>query len=193
MSEKRMLAILGSPIKGGTIARMLECTADAARNSGWKVDQVNLYEKHFSYCTGCRSCIRTGKCYIEDDIRQITALIKECDVVVLAAPVYWANVPAVVKNLFDRLLGVAMEETATFPKPRLSGKKYILLTACNTPAPFSWIFGQSRGAIRCMDEFFRTAGMECVGKAVATNTSKNRELSKALIRKLTGFHLGVSG
>ncbi len=25
----------------------------------------------------------------------------------LAAPVYWANVPASVKNLFDRLLGMA--------------------------------------------------------------------------------------
>lgn len=41
----------------------------------------------------------------------------------------------------------AMEETNTFPKPRLSSsQKYILLTACNTPAPFSWICGQSRGA-----------------------------------------------
>lgn len=79
-----MHAILGSPNKEGTIARMLDCTADAARNSGWKVDQVNLYEKRLSYCTGCRSCIRTGKCYIEDDIRQITELIKECDVVLAA-------------------------------------------------------------------------------------------------------------
>lgn len=64
-------------------------------------------------------------------------MLRECDTVILAAPVYWANVPAPVKNMFDRLLGVAMEETATFPKPRLSGKKYMLLTACNTPSPFS--------------------------------------------------------
>lgn len=64
--------------------------------------------------------------------------------VVLAAPTYWANVPAIVKNMFDRLLGVAMEEADKFPKPRLSAKqKYILLTACNTPSHFLFYVGKA--------------------------------------------------
>ena len=87
--------------------------------------------------------------------------------VVLAAPVYWANIPAVVKNIFDRLLGVAMEETKTFPKARLSkNQKYFLLTSCNTPAPFSYLCGQSTGTIRSMKEFFKTSGMKYAGKCV---------------------------
>ena len=98
-------------------------------------------------------------CVRKDDVQEIAELLKICDIVILAAPTYWANVPAIVKNLFDRLLGVAMEETKTFPKARLSNKqRYILLTACNTPAPFSSLFGQSTGSIRCMKEFFKTAG-----------------------------------
>lgn len=99
-------------------------------------------------------------------------------------PVYWANVPAPVKNLFDRLLGTAMEETAAFPKPRLQGKQYMILTSCNTPAPFSWIFGQSRGAIRNMDEFFKTAGMKSTGKVVCANAKHKKELSKRTIEKI---------
>lgn len=67
------------------------------------------------------------------------------------------------------------EETNTFPKPRLSGKRYMLLTACNTPFPFSWICGQSRGAFRNMDKFFKTAGMKCMGRFACTNTSKRKE------------------
>ena len=110
-------------------------------------------------------------------------LLQKCQLVILAAPVYWANVPAPVKNLFDRLLGTAMEETDTFPKPRLQGKRYMLLTSCNTPAPFSWICGQSRGAIRNMDEFFRTAGMKPIGKVVCTNAKSKKELSKQTIKK----------
>lgn len=77
-----------------------------------------------------------------------------------------------------------MEETAAFPKPRLQGKRYMILTSCNTPAPFSWIFGQSRGAIRNMDEFFKTAGMKSTGKVVCANAKHKKELSKRTIEKI---------
>jgi len=110
--------------------------------------------------------------------------LRECQIVFLAAPVYWANITAPVKNLFDRLLGTAMEETSTFPKPRLKGKKYMVLTSCNTPFPFSWIFGQSRGAIRNMDEFFKTAGMKQIGKVVYAGASSKKELPKHIVRKI---------
>lgn len=72
----------------------------------------------------------------------------------------------------------------TFPKPRLKGKKYMILTSCNTPSPFSWIFGQSRGAIRNIDQFFKTAGMKSMGKIVCTNAVNRKELPKPLIQKI---------
>lgn len=184
MSRKKLLAILGSPHRSGTTAAMLTCAVHAAEKNGYDVTKINLYEKQICFCTGCRTCLRTGTCIQKDDIQQIASLLQECHVVILAAPVYWAGVPAPVKNLFDRSLGVAMEETNTFPKPRLSGKKYMLLTACNTPFPFSWICGQSRGALHQMDEFFRTAGMKCMGRFVCTNTSKREKLPTFLIGKI---------
>ena len=154
MNEKRLLAILGSPHTSGTTATMLNYAIRRAEEMGYTVTKINLYEKNLSYCTGCRACMNTHTCIQKDDIQEIVMCLQKCQTVLLAAPVYWANVPAPVKNLFDRLLGTAMEETSTFPKPRLKGKKYMLLTSCNTPFPFSWIFGQSGGAIRSMDEFF---------------------------------------
>ena len=105
--------------------------------------------------------------------------------VVLAAPVYWANIPAVVKNIFDRLLGVAMEETKTFPKARLSkSQKYFLLTSCNTPAPFSYLCGQSTGTIRSMKEFFKTSGMKYAGKCVWAGQDK-QAMPKSIKKKIT--------
>lgn len=184
MNEKKVLAILGSPHINGTTAAMLDCAIHKAEKTGYTVTKINLYEKKLSFCTGCRVCMSTQICVQKDDIQEIVALLNECQTVFLAAPVYWANVPAAVKNLFDRLLGTAMEETATFPKPHLQGKKYMLLTSCNTPAPFSWIFGQSRGAIRNMDEFFKTAGMKPIGKIVCANAANKKELPKPLIKKI---------
>lgn len=184
MNNKKVLAILGSPHSNGITAAMLDHAMREAQKAGYTVTKINLYEKSLAFCTGCRKCLNIGVCVQKDDIQEIADLFKECQIVILAAPVYWANVPAPVKNLFDRLLGTAMEETKTFPKPRLQGKKYIILSSCKTPAPFSWICGQSRGAIRNIDEFFKTAGMKSVGKIVCTNAVGRSVLSKSLLRKI---------
>ena len=184
MNGKGLLAILGSPHANGMTAAMLNYAIRRAEEMGYNVTKINLYEKNLSYCTGCRACMDTQTCIQKDDIQEIVMCLQKCQTVVLAAPVYWANVPAPVKNLFDRLLGTAMEETSTFPKPRLKGRSYMLLTACNTPSPFSWIFGQSRGAIRSMDEFFKTAGMKPVGKIVCAGAANKKELPKLTIKKI---------
>lgn len=184
MNEKNLLAILGSPHVNGTTAAMLDYAIRKAEKMGYNVTRINLYEKNLSYCTGCRACMDTQICIQKDDIQEIAVCLQKCQTVLLAAPVYWANVPAPVKNLFDRLLGTAMEETNTFPKPRLTGKKYMLLTSCNTPFPFSWIFGQSRGAIRSVDEFFKTAGMKSIGKIVCAGKAAKKELPKQTIKKI---------
>lgn len=184
MGEKDVLAILGSPHKDGITAAMLSFAVRECEKSGCSVTKVDLYEKNLAYCTGCRACMDTQICVQKDDIQEIAASLKKCRLVILAAPVYWASVPAAVKNLFDRLLGTAMEETDRFPKPHLSGRKYLLLTSCNTPAPFSWIFGQSRGAIRNMDEFFKTAGMKASGKIVCAGAKNKKTLPKRIAARI---------
>lgn len=182
--QKRILAILGSPNKEGGTGSMLNYAVKISEQRGYCVEYIDLYDKNIAYCNGCRSCIKTQICVQKDDVQEIAESIKTCDIVILAAPTYWANVPAIVKNLFDRMLGVVMEETKTFPKARLSNKqKYILLTACNTPAPFATLFGQSTGAVRCMKEFFKTSGMKYGGKCVWTGRDK-KELPQWMKRKI---------
>ncbi len=42
----------------------------------------------------------------------------------------------------------------------------------------SWLFGQSRGVIRSMDEFFKTAGMKPIGKIVCVGTTNKKRVTK---------------
>lgn len=182
--NKKILAILGSPHTEGTTAAMLECAVCRAEKSGYSVTKINLFEKNIAFCKGCEACYKTENCIINDDMKEITEQLRQCGTVILAAPVYWANVPAPVKNMLDRLLGAAMEKTKTFPKPRLKGRNYIILTSCHTPSPFSWIFGQSRGLIRNIDEVFKTAGMKPAGKIVFSGAKNNKELPKRTVRKI---------
>lgn len=182
---KHLLAILGSPHPHGSTSAMLDCAVFAAKKAGWEASVISLYQKDIAPCTGCRACMAAGACVRQDDVQEIARLLKTCNAVILAAPTYWANVPGPVKNLFDRLLGTAMEDTPRFPKPRLSpNQRYLLLTACNTPYPFSWICGQSRGAIRAMDEFFKTSGMRCMGKITFSGAKGSAKLPASVTRKI---------
>lgn len=195
MASKKLLAVLASPHRNGATAAMLDCAVQAAQQAGWQVHTVFLYEKRLAYCTGCRACDRTGTCVHRDGQQELAARWREADAVALAAPTYWANVPAVLKNLFDRLRGAAMEDTPRFPKSRdFAGKRYLLLTSCNTPFPFSVLAGQSRGALRAMEEFCRTAGMKRLGKVAfagangksALPAGVRRRIERCWKRELTG-------
>ena len=187
MNEKKLLAILASPHRDGSTAAMLRCAEQAAARAGWEVEEVFLYEKRLGFCRGCRRCVTTGLCVQQDELQRLAEAWKSCGAVVLAAPTYWANVPAALKNLFDRLLGPAMEDSPRFPKPRaFAGKRYLLLTACNTPFPFSRLAGQSSGTLRAMKEFCRTAGMKPLGSVAFPGAKGGNQLPPQVRRKIEG-------
>lgn len=182
---KKVLGILGSPRKNGKVATVLSKILDTAELNGHEVKQVDLYDMKMEFCRGCMTCRTTGKCIIDDGLNGLALEIVSSDVVVLAAPTYWANVPAVVKNLFDRMAGYVMKsEKGKPPKPLCSkNQKYILVTACTTGFPFNVIFSQSTGATRAMNEFFKRAGMSNNGIITLTNTWVTENIpSKILVR-----------
>lgn len=185
MDTKKVLAIQGSYRKDGKTSTMLRAAVEEAKKLGHEVTELNLFEKKIDFCKGCGKCDSTGECVFKnDDIGEITELIKEADVIILAAPVYWGNMPAIVKNLFDRLTGAAMEHTLGFPKPRLTGKRYILLTACNTRSPFDRLAGQSTGIRRTVHEFFKTSGVKKIGVAVSPDTLRRKQVTPKQIDRV---------
>lgn len=185
MNRYKIVAIQGSYRENGITTSMLRYATDKVRGLGHEVTYINLFEKKIDFCKGCRKCLEIEECVFKnDDMPEITRLIKSADIIILAAPAYWANTPAIVKNLFDRLLGASMMETKTFPKPRLAGKRYIFFTACNTRMPFAKWFGQSSGIIRVVREYFKTSGIKCMGTVVCDNTGINKEVPERKFKKI---------
>lgn len=182
---KTVIGILGSPKKDGKVAAMLKEFLNGAEKAGNRVKQVNLYDMDIAYCEACMYCRKHGKCIINDDLNALASEIVKADAVVLAAPTYWANVPAAVKNLFDRMAGYAMEFAGKgIPKPKLSkDQRYVLITACSTPFPFNKI-RQSRGSLQAMKEFFKSAGMSHAGSVVLPGTFGLKEVPSGLLGKV---------
>lgn len=98
----RVLGIAGSPRRGGNSDRLLDACLSAARLAGAETDLLVVADADVAPCRGCNACSKTGACVVRDGMQDVYARIDAADAIVIASPVYFATVPAVLKALYDR-------------------------------------------------------------------------------------------
>ena len=99
-----VLGLQGSPRLKGNTNYLLDTFLDEAANRGAYTEKLHVARMNIAPCIGCGHCEKKGFCVIRDDdmAASMYALLRRADVVVLASPVYFYNVPAVMKALVDR-------------------------------------------------------------------------------------------
>lgn len=172
----KVLVLHGSPRKNGNVAGLLKKETDRLleKNPSAEIIWENVCDLHFDFCRGCMACRSKGSCVLpEDDAHRIEKEIKECDMLMVGTPVYWGNMNGKLKCLFDRLVGVMMEESKRgIPIPLHKGKKAVIVTSCTTPFPFNYICGQSGGAVRAVREILKSSGFKVIRKTNLSNTKR---------------------
>jgi multimeric flavodoxin WrbA len=99
----RVLCIAGSPRRGGNSERLLEACVQGIAEAGGEPDVLIAADSGVQPCRGCNSCSRTGECVIVDGMVDVGRRIDSAGAIVVASPVYFATVPAVLKTLYDRM------------------------------------------------------------------------------------------
>lgn len=99
---KKVLILSGSPRKGGNSDLLCDEFMRGAMEGGHDVEKVRVQEKNIAGCMGCSACQNTGVCVIKDDMADIMQKMIDCDVMVLASPVYFYSVSAQLKAVIDR-------------------------------------------------------------------------------------------
>jgi multimeric flavodoxin WrbA len=103
----KVLGIHSSPFKEGNTAFLLNLALEeAAKTEGVTTEAVALSGLAIGDCRHCNWCIAQQTpdklCSIEDDASPILQKIKECDVLVLASPVYFGRLSGSMACLIDR-------------------------------------------------------------------------------------------
>jgi len=81
---------------------MRECL-DEFTTHGWTVLEFYLSGKAVKPCIGCETCVESGVCAIsDDDMTELFNALAGCDAVIIGSPVYYRNVTAQLKAVFDR-------------------------------------------------------------------------------------------
>jgi len=180
----RILVLNGSARKNGTVANLLKEIADGASNK-YEVEWIDVHELRIRPCTACMKCRPDRECILPQDDGHVTGRkIKDADGLIVGTPTHWGNMSAQLKLLFDRNVPIFMGEKPNgMPFPRQKGKPAVIVTACTTPWPFNFIAGQSRGAIRAVNEVLHYGGYKLLGKIVKSGTKVKPDISKNLLRK----------
>jgi NAD(P)H-dependent FMN reductase len=106
----RVVAIVGSYRKGGTVDCAVEAVLEGAREKGAETHTIYLTSRHIEFCANCRECTQKpgperGKCKQRDDMEPILEEIEEADAVVLGSPVNCYNATALFRRFMERLVG----------------------------------------------------------------------------------------
>ena len=128
----RLLAVYGSPRKGGNSSVLLEYFLEGVKDSPFEIERVYLRDLHFSHCTECGRCAKTGMCVIKDDMQPLYDKLLNYERIVVSCPVFFLGPPAITKAFLDRtqalwnrkyLLGIN-------PVPEGVQKRGFLLSVC---------------------------------------------------------------
>ena len=188
----KILAIIGTGRKKGTVVRLCESLLEGARASGHHTKIINLHDYDIKNCSGCWKCVNS-QCPIQDDFQGVFHEVLDADVIVLGAPCYWSNVPGVMKTFFDRHTGYAMQKPQnanTFfemstknkflvmakelknlgPMMNIRNKKFILLSAMTLPSPIAHISGDYKGLIKPVKQYTKKMKGTLIRKLVFTDT-----------------------
>ena len=130
----RVLVLMGSPRKQGNTAALLEPFCAQLRQCGAAVEVIWLYDKEIQPCVACRSCQKDWTafgCSRTDDGQELFDKVLDCDLLVLATPIYaWYCTPPM-KALLDRLVYGMNKFYGESVGPSLwKGKAVALLETC---------------------------------------------------------------
>lgn len=107
---RKIVILNGSPRKAGNTSALTAEFTKGAKEAGHSVTEFFLDSMDIHGCKGCFGghSSRECPCVQRDDMDKIYPAVKECDVIVLATPLYYWNMSGQIRTAFDRLF--ALEE-----------------------------------------------------------------------------------
>lgn len=100
----KVLIINGSPRVNGNTTLALEQMINVFNADGIEVDYVQVGNMDIRGCIACAACHNgRSNCVIDDIVNELAPRFEECDGMVIASPVYYANANATLIALLDRL------------------------------------------------------------------------------------------
>ena len=154
---KKVVAVLGSPRRGGNSETIADKILDTAKSLGAQTTKFALNELSFRGCQACMGC-KTGSetCVVNDDLAKVLDAVRESDAFIMTSPIYFGEVTGQLKSAIDRMYSFLGPDYMTNPNPgRLApGKNCVFVLTQGNPDEKAFDVFQNYG------RFFKRFGCE---------------------------------
>lgn len=108
--NKKIVILNGSPRRNGNTSALVREFTKGAESAGNTVIEFFLDRMNIHGCKGCFGghSSKECPCVQKDDMSQIYPAVRDCDVIILASPLYYWNMSGQLRTTVDRLF--ALEE-----------------------------------------------------------------------------------
>lgn len=101
---KKILVLQGSGRKNKNTHTLAQSFINGAEASGNEITYVQLAGMDINECIDCKHCFtHEGQCVQNDDMQKIYALLHTHDMLVLATPIYFFGMTALIRGPLDRM------------------------------------------------------------------------------------------
>lgn len=134
------------------------CTDDEESIS---IDELHVASMNIAACKGCFACWQKtpGICCIKDDMQKVIEKLIDADLILWSFPLYYFNVPGILKNLIDRQLPMSLPFMSSKQngygsgshdsRYDMGGKRHVLISTCG----FYSAVGNYDSVLRMFDHF----------------------------------------
>jgi len=177
----KILAICGSPRKGGNSDLLLEAFLKGAHFAGGRTQRIFLNNLCFKPCQECGGCDKTCRCILRDDLRRVYSAVEDADIVAVASPIFFGSISAQVKMMIDRFQPFWIKKEI-FKKPPLSVKKRIGVLLCASGTERRDFFENAKKIIKI---FFAVLDIEYAGDIYCGGIDKKGKIKgmKGVLKK----------
>jgi multimeric flavodoxin WrbA len=179
----RVLAILGSPRKGGNTDTLTGRLLDGAKEAGHEVETIALRSLRIAPCIGCEKCWQIDKrpCAFKDQMPYDA--IAAADVLIFSTPVYWYAPTAIMKAFVDRLVPLNRPQGRSL----IEGKGAVLITAYEEEGPAA-----AEPLVRMMELSFDYLGLRFVDRLIVDGVGPKGAVQQKPEALEQAYRIGMS-
>lgn len=186
----KVLCLQGSPRKKGNSATIAKRFLKVAEDRGAITETFILNELDYKPCQACYACkTQMEHCTLKDDLTPVLKAFDQCDLAVVATPVYYGDISAQTKAFIDRTFSFVKPDFYNRPDPvRLaSGKKMLWIITQQSEEDYSDIFRRYGGLFKTFADFdnhlIQAVGVEAPGEVIHKHEImvQAEEMAKKLI------------
>lgn len=134
------------------------------------IEELHVASMDIGACKGCFSCWKKtpGICCIKDDMQTVIGKQLKADIIPWSFPLYYFNVPGILKNLIDRQLPMSLPFMSSREdgygsgshdsRYNMEGKRHVLISTCG----FYSAKGNYDSVLRMFDHFLGKGNYETV-------------------------------